>query len=213
MKGCGRACCSLRSCPRGDAFPAQPVAILCCGALVLLAAALAGSTPVTQLIGRAPRYEGVLVLPVYLGALLAGARLLGVDRARGSTAWFLRWLSIAALAVAVEAVLETAGLGLLASSVARPGSLLGNASDEGAWAVLVLGPLAAVALRVGGRLYTAGALAAATVLVCSGSRGALIGAVATGAVVFAIAPYASRTTVVNPAHRAELVATAGRPQG
>lgn len=174
--------------PARGRLPRPAVTILSLAALVLLASALAGSTPVAQLVGRPPRYEGVFVLPVYLGALVAGARLLGEGRARGSTAWFLRWLSIAALAVGIEAVLEAAGLRPLASSVARPGSLLGNASDEGAWGVLVLGPLAAVALRVGGRLYTAGALAAAAGLVCSGSRGALIGSIATGAILFALAP-------------------------
>ncbi len=174
--------------PARGRLPRRAVAALWCAALALLVAALAGSTPVAQLVGRPPRYEGIFVLPVYLGALVAGARLLGIGRARGSTAWFLRWLSLAALAVGVEALLEVAGLRSLSSSVARPGSLLGNASDEGAWALLALGPLAAVALRVGGGLYTAGALAAAATLVCSGSRGALVGALVTALVLIVLAP-------------------------
>jgi O-antigen ligase len=175
--------------PARGRLPRSAVAILSVGALVLLAAALAGSTPVAQLLGRPPRYEGIFVLPVYVGAGVAGARLLGPGRARGSTAWFLRWLSIAALAIGVEAALEATGLRPLASSVARPGSLLGNASDEGAWAVLALGPLTAVALRVGGRLYIAGALAAAVTLVCSGSRGALLGAIAVAVILVVLAPH------------------------
>jgi tetratricopeptide (TPR) repeat protein len=173
--------------PRGR-LPPVAVGLLTASAAVLFAGALAGATPVAQLVGRAPRYEGVFVLPVYLAALVAGARLLGPNRARGSTAWLLRFLAIAALAVGIEAALEATGLRPLASNVSRPGSLLGNASDEGAWAVLVLGPLANVTLRVGGRLHLAGTLAAAFALVGSGSRGALLGAVVLAMVLAALAP-------------------------
>lgn len=174
--------------PARGRLPRSAIWILGLGSLLLLVSALAGAAPKAQILGLPPRYEGIFVLPVYIGAGVAGARLLGVARARGSTAWFLRWLSIAAIAVGIEAVLEATGLRPLASNVARPGSLLGNASDEGAWALLVLGPLAAVALRVGGRLFIAGALAAAATLVCSGSRGALVGAVMLGVVLAALAP-------------------------
>jgi O-antigen ligase len=175
--------------PARGRLPRSALALLLAGAAVLAAAALDGADPAVQIIGRAPRFEGGLVLPVYLGAGVAGARLLGPGRARGSSAWFLRWLALAALAIAIEAALEATGLHPLASSSARPGSLLGNASDEGAWALLALGPLTAVALRIGGRMYVAGALAAAVVLVCSGSRGALLGAVATVLVLLALTPY------------------------
>jgi O-antigen ligase len=174
--------------PSRGRLPRAAVAILSLAALTLAAAALSGATPLAQLAGRPPRYEGAIALAVYLGALLAGAHLLGPGRARGSTAWFLRWLALAALAVGVEAILEATGLRPLSSNVARPGSLLGNASDEGAWALLALGPLAAVALRVGGSMYAGGALAAAATLACSGSRGALLGALAMAAVLIALTP-------------------------
>jgi O-antigen ligase len=173
--------------PRGR-LPRAAVALLLASAIVLMLAALTGQTPLAQFLGRPPRYEGVFVLPVYLGALLAGTRLLGPGRARGSMAWFLRWLAVAAVAIGVEALAEAAGLRPLASDVARPGSLLGNASDEGAWALLALGPLANVALRVRGRLYAVGAIGAASALVCSGSRGALLGAGALAAVLAVLAP-------------------------
>jgi len=173
--------------PRGR-LPRAAIALLLASAVVLMLAALTGQTPLGQLLGRPPRYEGVFVLPVYLGALLVGARLLGPGRARGSMVWFLRCLALAALAIGVEALAEAAGLRPLASDVARPGSLLGNASDEGAWALLALGPLANVALRVRGRLYAIGALGAASALVCSGSRGALLGAGALAAVLAVLAP-------------------------
>ncbi len=174
--------------PARGRLPRGAVAIISAGALVLLGAALLGQTPVAQLVGRAPRYEGVFALAIYAGAGVAGARLLGYGRARGSTSWFLRWLAVAAIAIGVEAILESAGLRPLASNVSRPGSLLGNASDEGAWAVLALGPLAAVSLRVRGWLFLAGAIAAAATIVCSGSRGALVGAIVVAATLAVLAP-------------------------
>jgi O-antigen ligase len=174
--------------PARGRLPRAAVVIVCLGAVCLLAAALTGAAPGEQLVGGPPRYEGVLVLPVYAGALVSGARLLGIGRARGATSWFLRWLAVAAIAVGLEAVLEAAGLRPLASNVSRPGSLLGNASDEGAWAILALCPLAAVTIRAGGRLYGLGALAAAATLVCSGSRGALLGAVVAAGTLAALTP-------------------------
>ena len=90
--------------------------------------------------------------------------------------------------IALEAVLETAGLRPLATNVSRPGSLLGNASEEGAWALLALGPLASVGLRAREPLHIAGAVAAAATVVCSGSRGALAGALVAAAVLALLLP-------------------------
>jgi O-Antigen ligase len=174
--------------PARGRLPRVAITICAAGCALLLAAALTGATPAAQLLGRPPRYEGVPVLLVYLTVLAVGARILSADRAPGASAWWLRWLSVAALAIAVEAVLESVGLRPLASNVARPGSLFGNASDEGAWGVLALGPLTAVALRVGGRLRIAGALAGALIVVCSGSRGALLGAVTATLILVALTP-------------------------
>jgi hypothetical protein len=173
---------SRGSLPRGVAW------LLLLAGLLMLAAALSGATPLQQILGRPPRYEGLVALPVYLGALVSGARMLGPDRARGSTAWLLDGLSIAALAIGVEAALEAAGLRPLLSSVSRPGSLLGNASDQGAWAVLALGPLGAAAIRLRGALHRAGALGAAVALATSGSRGALVGAIVLALVLAVLAP-------------------------
>lgn len=174
--------------PARGRLPRPAIMIVGLGALCLLVAALAGAAPVEQLVGGPPRYEGVFVLPVYVGALVSGARVLSLGRARGSTSWFLRWLAVAAIAVGVEAVLEATGLRPLASNVSRPGSLLGNASDEGAWALLVLCPLAAVTVRAGGGLYAVGTLGAAATLVCSGSRGALVGAAVAAVTLAALMP-------------------------
>jgi hypothetical protein len=176
------------SIPARGSLPRAAVWLLVLAGALLLAAALTGATALQQVLGRPPRYEGVVALPVYFGALASGARLLGPERARGSTAWLLDGLSIAALAIGIEAAIEAAGLRPLVSNVSRPGSLLGNASDQGAWAVLALGPLGAVAIRQRGALHRAGAIGAAAALATSGSRGALVGAIVLALVLAALAP-------------------------
>src|ERR1700677_2813895 len=163
--------------PARGRFPSKLVLILFLGAVVLLVATLREAAPLNAIVGRSPRFEGVFILPVYVGAAAAGARLLGPNRAAGSTAWFMNCLAFAAVLVGIEAALQFSGLRPLATNVARPGSLLGNASDQGAWAVLVLGPLAVLAVTTRKWPYIVGALAAIVTLVASGSRGALLGVV------------------------------------
>jgi hypothetical protein len=209
--------------PRGR-LPLFAVVLLSLGGLLILVAALLGATPDAQLLGRPPRYEGIFVLPVYLGACVAGARLCGAGRARGATQWLLRWLAIAALAIGSVALLEAVNVHLLSSDVARPGSLLGNASDEGAWAVLALGPLLSVAVRVRDGLYVAGAIGAGAALVCAGSRGALIGALVAIAVLGVLTPGRGRRLAIAgalivlicgalalPTSRARILHTSGLP--
>ena len=162
--------------PRGR-LPRAVLIAVAAGVLLLAIGALNSGAALTRLIGRPPRYEGLIGLSIYIGAAVAGARLLGPRRARPATVWFLDWLAVATIAVAVIAVLETAGTYPLQSNVTRPGSLLGNASDQGAWAALVLGPLLAVALTRRRPLHIAGALAAAAALDCSASRGAYLGGI------------------------------------
>jgi O-antigen ligase len=174
--------------PARGRLPRAATALLAVAAGLLLTAALTEPVPRAALAGLPPRYEGGIGLPIYLGALVAGARLLGVGRARGASACFLRWLSVAAIAVGLVALLDELGVRLLTSSTARAGGLLGNASDEGAWAALALGPLAAVALAGRRPLHVGGAVAAGIALVCSGSRGALVGALAMGCVLVLSAP-------------------------
>jgi hypothetical protein len=89
------------SVPARGALPRAGKWLLALAGLILLAAALDGAAPVQQLIGRPPRYEGVVALSVYLGVLVSGARLLGPRRAPGSMAWMLDALSVAALAIGV----------------------------------------------------------------------------------------------------------------
>jgi hypothetical protein len=160
--------------------------LLAAGAALLVAAALAGAAPLAQLIGLGQRYEGLVVLPVYLLAGLCGARLLGPARAPADERLTVRVLAIAAVAVAILAVLETAGLRPLVTNVSRPGSLLGNASDEGAFGVLVAGPLAAAALRRSSA-GVVGVVAALAIVLLSTSRGALVGALAAAVVLLVTA--------------------------
>jgi hypothetical protein len=172
-----------------------PIWLLTCAGLVMGIAVAAGDNPHAQLVGLPPRYEGLVALPVYLGGLLAGVRLLGPDRTSGSTAFFLRWLSIASLAIGAVAMLEALHVDVLPGTSSRAGSLLGNASDEGAWAVLCLGPLAATAI-VGRRpLHIVGASFTLAALVCAESRGALLGSLAMAGVLFVSLP-APRQRVV-----------------
>lgn len=161
--------------PRGR-LGRPATALVAAGGVLLFAAALAGEQPLSQIIGRGPRYEGLVTLALYVAAAAAGARLLGPDRGHEEERLLTRLMAMAAMAVASLALLEAVGLEPLASTSARPGSLLGNASDQGAWALVVLGPLLVVALRNKDRWAVAGAAAAGVAVVTSASRGALVGA-------------------------------------
>ncbi len=178
---------ALSVAPRGR-LPRPVLVALVAGVLLLSIGALTSEAAVARLIGRSPRYEGLISLSVYIGAAVAGARLLGPRRGRGSASWLLDWLALATIAIAIEAVLEAAGLYPLQSNVARPGGLLGNASDQGAWGALAAGPLIAVALTRRRLLHIAGAIAAAVAVDCSASRGAYLGGIVTVAILLALLP-------------------------
>jgi O-Antigen ligase len=187
--------CAAIAPARGRLPPAARWWLTAAGLLLLLAT-LRSQNPHAQLIGLPPRYEGIVALPVYLGGVAAGARLLGRDRASGSTAWFLRSLSLATLAIGLVAILEAVGVELLPGTGARAGSLLGNASDEGAVALVFLGPLTAVAVAGRRPLHIAAAGAAAVTLICSGSRGALVGLIVLAVVLCLLTPRRRPAVVV-----------------
>lgn len=147
--------------------------VLALGAAVLLIGALVSAQPIAGVLGRSPRYEGVFVLAAYVAMAWSGARLLGPERDEAAALVALRTLVVVVCLIAFFAVLEAAGLRPLSSDVARPGSLLGNASDEGAVGVLALGPLALVVLRRRDLFLAVGVGAAVTVTVLSASRGAI----------------------------------------
>jgi O-antigen ligase len=155
--------------------------LLTLAGVTLAASALLGQAPLAQLIGRAPRYEGLVALSVYLGALLMGAWLLGPGANPVLRTHLIKATAVAASLIAVIAVLETLGLHPLATSTSRPGSLLGNATEQGAFGAGVVGLcLHAVARR--DRWAICAVVAGGVLVVTSASRGALLGLVAAVAV-------------------------------
>lgn len=180
--------CALWARPRGR-LPRWAVAGLVLGACWLAFAALSSPAPWAQIWGRWPRYEGLVTLPAAAGALWVGARTLGpgVDRDRERTV--VRATVALAFLVGGVAVAQALGIPVLSSTTDRPGSLLGNATEQGiiglaAAAVLVpvLVRTATVGRAGGDRLFLRTIAVRATALllavlavVLSGSRGALLG--------------------------------------
>ena len=152
-------------------------ALLAAGAATLTLSALLSASPWSAVLGRAERYEGVFVLGTYLLAGACGARLLGPGRTARGVQVALTTMAAVSVLVAFVAVLETAGLRPLSSNLDRPGSLLGNASDEGALAVLYGLLLTVSVLRRPNWPAGIGAAAAVATVVMSASRGALLGLV------------------------------------
>ncbi len=130
---------------------------------VLVLAALAGDTPVASLVGRWPRYEGLPVLALYAAAAWAGARVVRPDEA-----WLGRALAAASVVLGVASVVSVLG------GEGRSGSLLGNASDQGAVAMMAALVLARPAVRDRAPLEVVGLAAALTAVAASGSRAALV---------------------------------------
>lgn len=163
-----------------------------CAAALALASVLMSAAPGPQLWGRWPRYEGLVTLPVYFGAVWAGARLLGSASSASAIRSLVRAVAVSAIALGAVSVLEATGARPIASDLARPGALTGNATDQGILGALLLALLALPTLRSWGKsgsanvsasvldrgLLTAGALFAALSVILSASRaGLLAGAV------------------------------------
>ena len=193
-------------------------------ALTALSAGL-GSHPSTAVVGVAPRYEGLPVLCLYAASGWAGARLLGPDARQDSLRTVVLALTLTAVAIAFIAALEAAGLRPFSSNIARPGSLLGNASDEGALGALIAGTLGCVAFRrVGGRTQVGaaavGAAAASIIVALSASRAALLGLAVVGVLLAVATPGGRRiwllavaiavvvVTLVVPASRGRVTGSA-----
>jgi O-antigen ligase len=100
-------------------------------AMLMLLSGLASAAPLVQLIGRFPRYEGLISLLVYFLAFWIGSRLLGADPGARRTTVFARTLAGVSIAIAAVSLGQLAGLSLGQQQFARPGALLGNATDQG----------------------------------------------------------------------------------
>lgn len=160
------------------------------GAAALIAGAVAGQimtgTDVwAGLFGRWPRYLGPLTaLPVGVGAAWLGASLLGPSSDPAPRRAFVIAAASAAWAITILSALETLGLRPIASDLERPGSLLGNATDQGIVSVMILMVTLAVALLPATRadrlmriFAPLGAVGAALAVTLSASRGAYVAAV------------------------------------
>ena len=90
-------------------LPRRISLMIAAAAAVLVGAALLGAAPLAQLLGRAPRYEGVVVGAAYLFVFLAGTRLFAPTRPQLFDA-FSTGFALATLAVGGVALIEAAGL-------------------------------------------------------------------------------------------------------
>jgi tetratricopeptide (TPR) repeat protein len=161
---------------RRGRLPRPTVGMLTVGAAVLLIAALRSAAPLAEVFGRWPRYEGVIALSVYLGAAWLGARLLGPAATDGDLRLFHKTCAATSLLMTFFAVLEAFGLRPLGGSVAvRPGSLMGNATEQGIIGLIFLALLVRPGLRTRHPLLIAGGFGAVLLVALSGSRGAILG--------------------------------------
>ena len=147
------------------------------------AASVSGGHPVASLVGRYPRYEGLVVVASYVCCAVIGGRV-AADARAGQPRGLAR-LRVFTTACAVSAVLlAVVGIvqALIGPGGARVGSTLGNASDLGAIAVILLAILAGSYLARRDTWSLVGSGGAVVSLGLSGSRGAYLGAAVVGLV-------------------------------
>lgn len=183
--------------------------------MTLLLSALRGSAPLAQVLGRAPRYEGAIELVVLIAAGAAGSRLFGPgtcaapslqrDGRDGGVAFpaFLRGTAVSTAVLAFVALLESFGLRPLETDLVRPGSLAGNATDQGILGVIATAFLGSILVRAHDGRRTAGvhvawlisgAAAGVVAVATSNSRAAIValGIVVLGLAVMFIQGHRSR---------------------
>ena len=161
---------------------------------LLLVASATTNAPLAQLIGRWPRYDGLVALPVFIVAAWAGARLLGPQSSRSRFESAVYAAAALAIASGVVSALELTDWRVTASDLARAGGLLGNATDQGIVGAALACVLASVVAGRLGRGHVsvsrllmpgAGVVGAVVTLVASGSRAAVL-AFACGIVLLAV---------------------------
>jgi tetratricopeptide (TPR) repeat protein len=143
-------------------------------AVVALSALLAAS-PASAWWGRGEVYQGAPFLALCILVAVAGARHLGPGAPVEERQLVITAMAVVAILVGALALLEAFGLRPLSSDASRPGSFLGNASDEGLFGVLYGGILLIAAMAERKPIVIAGAAAAGATVVMSASRGAWIG--------------------------------------
>lgn len=170
----------------GGALPRWLLMVLGAAATMLVISVVAAGAPWAQVWGRWPRYEGLVALPVYVGAIWLGARLLGPRHRASTFGPLLRASSVVGILLGLVSIAEAAGLRPIPSDAARPGSLTGSATDQGILGATIASVLVITVLRLWGRraregwaivTYGGFTLAVASVVV-SASRAGLVALVA-----------------------------------
>ena len=160
--------------------------LVACG-LLFVVACLLSATPVASLVGRWPRYEGVVVVGLYAGSMWLGARVLGAGEQETRAPLFVRATAAMSTVLFVASAAEQLGLSLTgASDVSRPGALLGNATDQGLIAMLAVAVLVRPALAPGAWWVRVGVVSGIGTVALSGSRTALLATAAAIAVHIAL---------------------------
>jgi len=164
------ACVVAAFAPATGRLPRRICWALGAGAACFALVALLGATPLASLLGRWPRYEGLPVLALYVGAAWVGARVAGhTTRGAGELTKALTWTSWILFAFSALDALGASPLGK-SSNGTRSGTVLGNATDQALVAMLIILALAPLALRDRDRWQLAAIGASAVTLALSGSR-------------------------------------------
>lgn len=139
---------------------------------VLWVAALAGDTPLASMVGRAPRHEGLPVLVLLAGAAWLGARV--VERDEDGARRLARAVGAMVVVLAVLSLLDLAWWSPVGpAGLDRSGSVLGNATDQAAVAMMAALLVAGRALAHRHPYDVVVLVAALTTVAVSGSRTAL----------------------------------------
>jgi len=117
--------------PRGR-LPRWTVGVVLAAITIAIIASLTEPMPLSAIFGRWPRYEGIVTASAYFLALWLGARLIGPSPIAAERRSFTTAIGALSILIGAVSVLESWGLRPLPSDLSRPGSLLGNATDQGA---------------------------------------------------------------------------------
>ncbi|HEY3544961.1 MAG TPA: O-antigen ligase family protein [Propionicimonas sp.] len=139
------------------------------GVAWFLVAAATSATPALSILGRYPRYEGVLAVLGYCLAMAAGARLLGPSAPQNRD-FFTSSIAVAAVVTAVVAVIQ-----LALDPNARVIGLLGNSSILGGWASMAFCLIGWRSLQRRHPLWLVGLACAGLTVLVAASRAAWLG--------------------------------------
>jgi O-antigen ligase len=117
------------------------------GGLLLGVSALQSAAPIVQVLGRWPRYEGIITLSVYVAALWLGGHILGGGASAARIGTLRMAVGVASITLGLVSMAEALGLHPIPTNAARSGALLGNASDQGTVGVMFFAVLVVPVIR------------------------------------------------------------------